>query len=55
VPLVGHPDRGELARAQQLGEAHRITPVCLDPLARFLGESEGATTMHSCPRLLISR
>src|SRR5262249_5969362 len=38
VPLVGHPDRSELARAQQLGEAHRIAPVRLDPLARFLGD-----------------
>src|SRR5215467_13221449 len=33
VPLVGHPDRSELAHAQQLGEAQRIAAVRLHPLA----------------------
>ena len=26
MPFVRHPHRGELARAQQLGEAYRIAP-----------------------------
>jgi hypothetical protein len=38
VPLVGYPDRSELARAQQLGQAHRIAPVRLHPVAGFLGD-----------------
>src|SRR5262249_35142945 len=38
MPLVWHPDRGELADPQQLGEAYRIAPVRLYiyMIARFL-------------------
>jgi hypothetical protein len=36
MPLVGHPDRGELAGAQQLGEADGIAPIPLHAVAGFL-------------------
>ena len=33
MPLVRHPDRGELAGPRQLGEAYRIAPVRLHAVA----------------------
>ena len=41
MPLVGHPDRGEVPGAQYLGEAYRIASVCLHPFARFLRDERG--------------
>jgi hypothetical protein len=38
MPLVGHPDRGELVGAQQLGETDGIAPVGLHAVAGFLGD-----------------
>src|SRR5215472_4525844 len=41
MALVRHPHRGELARAQQLGEAYRITPVRLYSIAGLLRNERG--------------
>src|SRR5215472_2685463 len=41
MALVRHPHRGELARAQQLGEAYRITPVRLYSIAGLLRNGRG--------------
>src|SRR6516225_3663290 len=41
MPLVRHPYRGELARAQQLGEAYRIAPVRLHSIAGLLRNERG--------------
>lgn len=37
VRFVGYPDRGQLARAMQTRQAHRIAPVSLHPIAWALG------------------
>src|ERR1700733_14285268 len=36
--LIGDPDRGQLARAMQLGNVDRIAPVGFDPIAWFAGD-----------------
>src|SRR5580704_15566391 len=41
MALVRHPHRGELARAQQLGEAYRIAPVRLHSIAGLLRNERG--------------
>src|SRR5215469_6843058 len=41
MALVRHPHRGELARAQQLGEAYRITPVRLHSITGPLRNERG--------------
>ena len=41
MPLVGHPHRRELARAQQFGEGNGISTVGLDPLARLPRDQRG--------------
>jgi hypothetical protein len=35
VPLVGHPDRGQLASPQQAGQLHGVAPVGLHLVARL--------------------
>jgi hypothetical protein len=35
VALVRHPDRGQLASAEQPGQRDRVAPVGLDPIARL--------------------
>ena len=42
MPLVRHPHRGELARAQQLGEVYRIAPVRLHSVAGLLRNERGS-------------
>src|SRR6516225_11237142 len=42
MPLVRHPHSSELARAQQLGEAHRIAPVRLHAIAGLLRNERGS-------------
>src|SRR6201997_3704935 len=41
MALVRHPHRGELARAQQLGEAYRIAPVRLHSIPGLLRNERG--------------
>src|ERR1700739_3159830 len=41
MPPVRPPYRGELARAQQLGEAYRIAPVRLHSIAGLLRNERG--------------
>src|ERR1700726_3979400 len=42
MPLVRHPHRGELARAQQLRKAYRIAPVRLHSVAGLLWNERGS-------------
>src|SRR6202007_234195 len=42
MPLVRHPHRGELARAQQLRKAYRIAPVRLHSIAGLLRNERGS-------------
>src|ERR1700726_5260603 len=42
MPLVRHPPRGELARAQQLRKAYRIAPVRLHSVAGLLRNERGS-------------
>jgi hypothetical protein len=46
VCRVRHPDRGQLARPVQLGQAQRITPVGLHPVAR-LARDQGWRHHHA--------
>ena len=46
VRRVRHPNRGELARAVQLRQAQRITPVGLHPVAR-LARDQGRRHHHA--------
>ena len=36
VPRIRNPDRGQFARAQQLGQVERVAPIGLHPIARLL-------------------
>ncbi len=49
VALVGHPDRIEVAAAQQAGEHERVTAIVFTRSLARRGIWAGATTRHSMP------
>jgi hypothetical protein len=52
---LGNVDGGEITRAQEAGQVHRVPAVGLHPVAGLCGNQEGATTQQTWPFFARSR